>query len=209
MKRLLCTLMVCALVAAVQAKKVKVTIDGTTSPSQTTLYLIINEDTAHAQLVPINDAHFSVNIKVDRDAFIRLHDSKRWPERGTFVLIPDSRHITVNWSKRTIQGSEQSQKLQAVCSEIKNSSPEGFHIDVFTDDPEAWRSAQAQGESIRQSMLEQQKDVFKQQILENKNNPLCAWIAFCYPQLMEGEIEAMLHHMKPKWLNHPILKNKQ
>ena len=202
--------MVCALVAAAQAKKVKLTIDGTVSPSQTTLYLLINEDTAHAQRVPINDAQqFSVNIKVDRNAFIRLHDSKRWPERGTFVLVPDSRHITVNWKAGTIQGSEQSQKLKTVLDQINESSPEGFHVDVFTDDPEAWRSAQAQGEAIRMGMREQQKSVFKQQILDNKNNLLCAWIAFCYPELMEGEIEMMLRHMKPKWMDHPILKNKQ
>ena len=37
------------------AKKVELTIDGTVSPGQTTLYLIINEDIEHARLLPIND----------------------------------------------------------------------------------------------------------------------------------------------------------
>ena len=35
------------------AKKVELTIDGTVSPGQTTLYLIINEDIEHARLLPV------------------------------------------------------------------------------------------------------------------------------------------------------------
>ena len=209
MKRLLSVLMAVAFVTAVYAKKVKVTIDGTLSPTQTTLYLIVNEDTAHAQRVPINDARFSVTIKVDRNAFIRLHDYKDWPERSAFVLIPDSRHITIDWNTGSIKGSEQSQQLQAICKQIRSASPEGFHIDVFTDDPEAWRAAQAQGQSIRESMLEEQKKLAKQLMLDNKDNLACAWIVYCFPQLLEGEISAMLEHMKPKWVNHPVLKAKQ
>ena len=76
MKQLLFVLASIMLATTAQAKKVKVTIDGTVSPSQTKLYLIINEDTANAQLLPIKDAKFSVTIKVDRNAFIRLHDYK-------------------------------------------------------------------------------------------------------------------------------------
>lgn len=210
MKRLLSLLMAVAFVAAVQAKKVKVTIDGTLSPTQTTLYLIINEDTAHAQRVPINDARFSVTVKVDRNAFIRLHDYKEWPERSAFVLIPDSRHITIDWPSGTIKGSKQSQKLQAVCHEIRSASPEGFHIDVFSDDPEAWRAAQEQARSIRESMLQEQKRLAQQLMCDNKDDIACAWIVYCFPQLLEGEISAMLEHMnpKPKWVNHPILKAK-
>ena len=74
MKQLLFILMTVAFFATAQAKKVKVTIDGTVSPSQTTLYLIVNEDTAQALRVPIQDAQFSVTVTVDRDAFIRLND---------------------------------------------------------------------------------------------------------------------------------------
>ena len=95
MKKILFVLAAVLLVATAQAKKVKVTIDGRVSPSQTKLYLIINEDTANAQLLPIKDAKFSVTIKVDKNSFIRLHDYKDWPERSVFVLIPDSKHITI------------------------------------------------------------------------------------------------------------------
>ena len=56
------------------AKKVELTIDGTVSPGQTTLYLIINEDIEHARLLPINDGRFSVTVTVDANAFVRLHD---------------------------------------------------------------------------------------------------------------------------------------
>ena len=210
MKQLLFILMTVAFFATAQAKKVKVTIDGTVSPSQTTLYLIVNEDTAQALRVPIQDAQFSVTVTVDRDAFIRLNDSKKWPESSAFVLIPDSRHITVNWNTGSIEGSEQSHKLKFACREIRENSPEGFHVDVFSDDPGAWRRAQAQGESIRQGMLEAQRNQFKLQMQDKKNNLICAWLAYCYPQLLEGEIGAMLEHMKkkPKWMNHPILKGK-
>lgn len=208
LKRLLCILMAVAMVAAVQAKKVKVTIDGKVSPSQTKLYLIINEDTANAQLLPIKDASFSVTIKVDRDAFIRLHDYKDWPERSAFVLIPDSKHITINWNTGKITGSEHSLKLQTVCHDIRRAGPEGFHIDVFSEDPEAWKAAREQERAIRNSMLEEQKSIAKQQMLENKNDIIGAWIVYCFPELLEGELNDIIGHMKPKWVNHPILKKK-
>ena len=210
MKRLLCALAAVVFVAVGQARKVKVTIDGTLSPSQTTLYLIVNEDTAHAQRVPISDGRFSVTVKVDRNAFIRLHDYKDWPERSAFVLIPDSRHITIDWSAGTISGSKQSLELQGACSLIRMASPEGFHVDVFTDDPDAWRQAQAQGEAVRRQMFEEQKGVARQMILDNKDSIICAWIVYCFPELMEGQTNDMLEHMspKPKWMNHPILKAK-
>ena len=139
MKRLLFVLLTALMIngQGLLAKTVKVTIDGTVPPSQTKLYLIINEDTANARLLPIKDCRFSTTVKVDRDAFIRLHDSKKWPEYSAFVLIPDSKHITVDWNSGAISGSPMSQMLKAACKEIRDSSPEGFHIDVFSEDPEA------------------------------------------------------------------------
>ena len=192
--------------ATVQAKKVTVTIDGTVWPSQTKLYLIINGDTANAQQLPIEDAKFSVTVTVDRNAIICLHDSKEWLERSTFVLIPDSRHITIDWSSGTILGSKESSKLKSICQEIKRESPEGFHIDVFSDDPEQWRKAQEMGESIRQSMLVEQKKVAQQALLENKNNIYGVWIVYCFPELFEGEFNDAVGQLKGKWAKHPILK---
>lgn len=208
MKRLFLFLTVIVAFASCQAKKVKVTIDGTVSRGQTTLYLIVNEDTAHAQRLPINDCKFSTTVTVDRNAFIRLHDWKEWPERSVFVLIPDSRHITIDWDAGTIKGSKQSRKLQAICAQIRASSPEGFHVDVFTDDPKAWREAQEMGNSVRNQMLEQQKLIAKQVLLENKNDIAAVWILYCFPKLFEGELNAIIDHMKPKWVNHPLLKNR-
>ena len=89
MKQLLCVLITIAFVACAQARKVKVTIDGTMVSSDTRIYLIVNEDTANAQILPIDNHQFSVTVTVDRNAFIRLHDYKEWPERSAFVLIPD------------------------------------------------------------------------------------------------------------------------
>ncbi|MBO4452235.1 MAG: hypothetical protein J5770_07460 [Bacteroidaceae bacterium] len=208
MKRLLFILIATLSVVTLQAKKVKVTIDGTTWPSQTKLYLIINEDTANAQLLPIKDGKFSVTLKVDRDAFIRLHDYKEWPERSAFVIIPDSKHITVDMSQGRIEGSKQSQTLQGICQEIKRASPEGFHIDVFSDNPEEWREAMRRGESIRNGMLEQQKIIAKEQLRENKDNIYAAWIVYCFPELIEGELNAILDN-NPKWAKHPILHRKK
>ena len=209
MKRLLLFLTAIAAVVTGHAKKVKVTIDGTVSPNQTTLYLIVNEDTAHAQRLTINDAKFSTTIKVDRDAFIRLHDWKEWPERSVFVLIPDSRHITIDWNTGAILGSQKSKKLQNLCKEIRESSPEGFHIDVFSDDPDAWREAQERGNAIRARMLEEQKEIARRVLLENKDNIYSVWIAYCYPQLFEGELNAIIDNMKPKWANHPLLQKRR
>ena len=208
MKKLLSMLLAASFFTACQAKKVKVTIDGTLSPALSTLYLIVNEDTAHAQSVPINDAQFSVTLTVDRNSFIRLHDWKEWAERSPFVLVPDSRHITIDWNTGVIKGSKKSKKLKNILDDIKRHSPEGFHIDVFSDDPEAWRAAQEEGEAIRQGMLNEQREIAKNLILDNKGDFICAWIVYCFPQLMEGELNAMLKHINPKWLNHPILKNR-
>ncbi|MCR4957398.1 MAG: hypothetical protein K6B13_02155, partial [Prevotella sp.] len=206
MKRLLSMLMAATLVTVCQAKKVKVTIDGTVPSTVSTIYLIINEDKDNAQLVPISDGKFSVTVKVDRDAFIRLDETKNYPQNSMYVLIPDSRHITIEWNKGNIQGSKLSADLQLTCSEIRSSSPDGFHVDVFSDDPEAWRRAQSQANAVRESMREQQRKIAREKILEWKNNSAGAWIVYCFPEVMEGELNAMIQHMKPKWINHPILK---
>lgn len=211
MKQLLCVLITIAFVACAQARKVKVTIDGTMVSSDTRIYLIVNEDTANAQILPIDNHQFSVTVTVDRNAFIRLHDYKEWPERSAFVLIPDSRHIAINWNSGDIRGSRQSQKLKNACKEIKDASPEGFHIDVFSENPEDWHRAQEHEQALREGMLMEQKRVFEQQMRANKNNYICAWLVYCFPQLLEGETGAMLEQTKPKpkWMNHPILKAKQ
>lgn len=209
MKRLLLFMTAIVTVVTGHAKKVKVTIDGTLSPTQTTLYLIVNEDTAHAQLLPIKDAKFSTTVKVDRNAFIRLHDWKEWPERSVFVLIPDSRHITIDWNTGEIKGSKKSQKLQALCKEIRQASPEGFHIDVFSDDRDAWREAQERANTIRQSMLEEQKQIAKGVMLENKDDIYAVWIAYCFPELFEGELNAIIDSMRPRWANHPLLQKRR
>ncbi|MBR5687043.1 MAG: hypothetical protein IKX36_03700 [Prevotella sp.] len=190
----------------VSAKKVKVTIDGTVSPSQTTLYLIVNEDTAHAQLLPIVDGHFSVTLKVDSNDFIRLHDWKEWPERAAFVLIPDSRHITVNWRDGSIEGSKMSKKLKEVCREIQNKSPEGFHIDVFSDDPEAWKEAHETGNRIRQQMLMEQRETILRSVKENRDNVIPAWIVFCYYNLLDEHFKHEVDATLGMWQKHPILK---
>lgn len=209
MKRLLLFLTAIVTVVTGHAKKVKVTIDGTVSPTQTTVYLIINEDTAHAQLLTINEGRFSTTVKVDRDTFIRLHDWKEWPERSVFVLIPDSRHITIDWNTGEIKGSKKSRKLQALCKEIRQASPEGFHIDVFSDDRDAWREAQERANTIRQSMLEEQKQIAKGVMLENKDDIYAVWIAYCFPELFEGELNAIIDNMRPRWANHPLLQKRR
>ena len=210
MKQLLCALIAVTFVACAQAKKVKVTIDGTMVPSETRIYLIVNEDTANAQIVPVDNHQFSVTVTVDRNAFIRLHDYKEWPERSAFVLIPDSRHIAINWDARDIKGSKLSQKLKDACKTIRDASPEGFHIDVFSDNPEDWKRAREHEEALRKGMLEEQKTLFKQQMHANRSNYICAWLAYCFPQLLEGETDIMFNNKKkPLWMNHPILKAKQ
>ena len=209
MKQLLFVLAAIMLATTAQAKKVKVTIDGTVSPSQTKLYLIINEDTANAQLLPIKDAKFSVTIKVDRNAFIRLHDYKEWPERSAFVLIPDSKHITINWNTGEISGSKQSKELQTICKQIRDAGPNGFHIDVFSDDPEAWKAAREQEHSIRESMLYEQKQIAKLAMVENRDKIYDAWIVYAFPELLEGELDAIVGYKNPKWVKNPILKKKK
>lgn len=192
---------------AVSAKKVKVTIDGTVYSSETRLYLIINEDTAHAQLIPIVDDHFSVTVKVDRDAFIRIHDWKQWPERAAFVLVPDSRHITIDWRNGTIEGSAMSKRLKDACWEIRKVSPEGFHVDVFSEDPEAWARARETERRVHEQMLMEQKEVILRTVNENKDNYIPAWIYFCFHNLFtpyDDRLNRLLGE-DCQWTKHPIL----
>ena len=202
------TLLIATLMLATMfgfAKKVKLTIDGTVRPSQTTLYLIVNEDTANAQVIPINDAQFSVNIKVDKDAFIRLDDKKNRPERSEFVLIPDSRHITVDGRSERITGSPLSMSLQAAMSLVRQSSPEGFHIDVFSQDKEAWEEARERERSMRAHMLEVQRQTIVDIIRDNRDNIIPAWLVYCYPSEVEPILPGLTQDA-PKWASHPVLK---
>ena len=202
------TLLIAALMLTTMfgfAKKVKLTIDGTVSPSQTTLYLIVNEDTANAQVVPVNDARFSVDIKVDRDAFIRLHDSKKWPKSSQFVLIPDSRHITVDSQSGRITGSPMSQRLQAALELVQQASPEGFHIDVFSQDKAAWEEARERERSMRAQMEAQQLKMLLEVINDNRTNNSPAWMVFCFPNLVEPVLPGLTQD-SPKWASHPVLK---
>ena len=192
------------------AKKVKVTIDGTLSPTQKTLWLIINEDTANAQLIPIQDAKFSVTVKVDNEAYIRLHDWKEWPERSAFVLIPDSKHITIDWRTGSIEGSFASKRLKAACDMVKREGPGNFHIDVFSDDKEAWAEARAKERAIRLQMEQRQRDVFRQLVIDNRYNEIPAWLVYCYPEFVTPDLMAeVTREIEPEWMSHPILKKKQ
>lgn len=202
-------MILCAVTA--YAKKVKVTIDGQVSPSQTKLYLIVNEDTANAVRVPITDAQFSITVKVDKDAFIRLHDYKDWPERSIFVLIPDSRHITVDWRTGSIEGSPMSKKLKEEIIRISREGPGNFHIDVFSEDPEAWAEARVRERSIRAQMEMRQRETIGTVIRENADNNIPAWVYYCYKSFLSDPpipLEALVGSptAHPKWMDHPILK---
>ena len=208
MKRLVCILMAVAVVAAVQAKKVKVTIDGTVLPTQTRLYLIINEDTANAQLIPIKDAKFSVTVKVDDNAFIRLQDNKEWQERSAFVLIPDSKHITVDWNTGEITGSNHSQELQSICKTIWSFDPGTFHIDVFSDDPELLKREREHEREIRETMSQHQIVFVREQLFDNPNDFVRVWLVYRYSQFAAQYLKDLITEKTPKWVNHPLLKKK-
>lgn len=202
MKRSFFIMTALALMTAAQGKKV--TIEGTSSSER--MYLIVNEDTEHAQLLDIQDGKFSVTVNVDRNTFIRLQESKTYPRHAAAVLIPDSKHITVDTGNRIIQNSSKSKELRRLCMEMESNSPESFHVDVFSQDPQAWKEARERENAIHESMRNYQRDTFKQLLLKDKNNIMLAWLAYCYPEIMEGELQAMVNEMKPKWINHPILK---
>lgn len=190
------------------AKKQKLTIDGTVASWQSSIYLIVNEDTANAQRVPLDNGKFSVKLTVDKDAFIRLGDSKEWPERSYFVLIPDSRHITVDGNDYRIEGSPMSQRLQAATDLVRRTSPEGFHVDVFTDDPKAWAEAHEQERSMRARMEAEQREVINDIIQENSKNIIPAWLVYCYPELVEP-LMSLYSETSLKWTKHPILQKKK
>ena len=207
MKRIILLLSIVTLCAATAcAKKVKVTIDGRTSPSQTELYLIINEDTANAVRVPIEDEHFSITVKVDKNAFIRLHDYKEWPERSVYVLIPDSKHITIDKPTGSIEGSPLSKKLREEILRVSREAPGNFHIDVFSDDPEAWAEARERERATRALMEAHQLETIEAVIRENADNNIPAWIVYCYRSQFTIPIDALLNGSHPKWADHPILK---
>ena len=203
MKRLVFIITAIAMMTAVQAKKV--TIEGTASKSER-IYLIINEDTENAQLLPIQNGKFKVTVNVDRNAFIRLQNTKDNPRRAAAVLIPDSKNITVYVDNQLILDSDKSQELNHLLMQMESNSPESLHVDVFSQDPQAWKDASEHENALRESMRNSQRDAVKELLMKDKNNIILAWIAYCYPEVMEGELQAMVDAMKPKWINHPILQ---
>ena len=203
MKRLVFIITAIAMMTAVQAKKV--TIEGTASKSER-IYLIINEDTENAQLLPIQNGKFKVTVNVDRNAFIRLQNTKDNPRRAAAVLIPDSKNITVYVDNQLILDSDKSQELSHLLMQMESNSPESLHVDVFSQDPQAWKDAREHENALREGMRNSQRNAVKELLMKDKNNIILAWIAYCYPEVMEGELQAMVDAMKPKWINHPILQ---
>ena len=118
MKRSFFIMTALALMTAAQGKKV--TIEGTSSSER--MYLIINEDTEHALLLDIQDGKFSVTVNVNRNAFIRLQESKTFPRRAAAVLIPDSKHIIVDTDNQLIQNSGKSKELKILCIEMETAA---------------------------------------------------------------------------------------
>ena len=45
-------------------------------------------------------------------------------------------------------------------------------------------------------------------MLKNKDKSYGAWIMYTFPELLEGELNAIINYEKPKWASHPILKAK-
>lgn len=207
MKRFFLLMSLVLLALSGNAKKVKVTIDGTVYRGQSELYLIVNEDIANAQLIPIENSRFSTTIEVEKNSFIRLHYYKEFPERSPFVLIPDSRHITINYETGEIIGSKLSQELKENMMFIKSLSPENFHIDVFSEDREAWAQAHKKAEQVRARMLASQRQAIIRIIMENPKAIFPAWIYYCYKDIINIPVEGLVEKgKKAKWIKHEILQ---
>ena len=202
---LLATLLVVFLSAS--AKKLKVTIDGTASPSQQTLYLIVNEDTAKAQLISVNEGKFTVTVKVNEDDFIRLSENKERPTPSSVVIMADERNISVNMESRTVKGSYMTDKLRAAIKRIENAGPGHFHIDVFTDDPKAWEEAKTKERMMREEMKEQQRLCARQVLEDERYNDIPAWIVIVFPEQVAPWLSKYIEE-ESLWLEHPVRKKK-
>ncbi len=202
---LLATLLVVFLSAS--AKKLKVTIDGTASPSQQTLYLIVNEDTAKAQLISVNEGEFTVTVKVNEDDFIRLSENKERPTPSSVVIMADERNISVDMESRTVKGSYMTDKLRAAIKRIENAGPGHFHIDVFTDDPKAWEEAKTQERMMREEMKEQQRLCARQVLEDERYNDIPAWIVIVFPEQVSPWLNKYIEE-ESMWLEHPVRKKK-
>ena len=78
---------------------------------------------------------------------------------------------------------------------MESNSPENFHIDVFSQDPQAWKEAREHENALHESMRNSQRETFKRLLLKDKHNIMLAWLAYCYPEIMEGELQAMVDAM--------------
>lgn len=190
------------------AKKVSVTIEGTVPHYVSKIYLIVNEDTANARLLPIENGKVAAKVKVDAKAFIRISESKDWPSRNLFVLIPDSKHITFDGYNSTVTGSPMSERLHSTVKALQKMSSEGFHIDVFTDNIDEIREANKLGNQIRQEMDDKQRVAVLQAIDANADNQIPAWLAYIYKHLLGDQLVSYLRMNSPKWATHPILNRK-
>ena len=203
---LLCTL-------TVAAKKVTVTIDGFVPKHQEKVCIIVNEDRENIMEVPVTDGRFTVKLKVDANAFIRIYEGgylKDYPDRAYFILIPDSKHITVNTTdpfNYTIEGSKMSKKLQECIADSRQNSAEGFHIDVFSDNPDDWAKAREREQAIREKMMQQQREDINRVVNDNRNSPIAVWLLYIYGNNWEhSDFIKSLIRRNPKWEKHPLLQ---
>ncbi len=190
------------------AKAIDVTIEGTHYDYVEEVYLIVNEDTAHAQRVPLKDGHFKTTIRVNRNDFIRISRSKYLDKETRNVVIADSKSITVNLYMGTVEGSEQSKLLNDCLLEIERSGPGTFHIDYFGDDPAVWEKIRADEQATRKRMEMHQQEIIRQKIIDNADNLIPAWLVRTQTDI-PTEILNKATKGKPKWMKHPILTGKK
>ena len=204
---LIATLLLVTLTAC--GKKITVKIDGKAYYNYDKLYLIVNEDTANAVIVPTKDGRIDTKLKVEKNDFIRISIQKNRMESERNILIADSRHITVDLPERTCEGSPMSTKLQEAIRDMEHAFPRYFHIDVFSDNPEDHAKARAQERAIRAKMEQEQATLYVKILKENADNVMPAWLVHTAPSDMlrhMGELEAQSN---PVWAKHPILKAKK
>ena len=89
--------------------------------------------------------------------------------------------------------------------EIREAFPEGFHIDVFSDNPDDWEIAREREASMRAQMQMRQREAIMRIIVENSDNNIPAWIYYCYKPSIAMKAEN-IGPKDSKWLNHAIVR---
>ena len=202
------------------AKKVKVTIEGYNIDWNTDVRVIVNENIDEFHHADIKEGRFSITLKVEKGAFIRLALYKTEPmtngarrvirdfskdSRQGMVVVAEGGKVRINYQNNNVKGSTLSRKLQERRHILQDIDKQIRELQEY---PRGLHLTREQIEAREREVVklrEAQQQFLDRFIKEDASTPLPAWYMRNYPIAAEGAACKQAVQQKAAWLKHPIL----